>query len=72
MNADDRLSLGPLGRVEGGNGIVEGSHFADVCAQPAISDPLDQLSQLGAIGYDDEINSQAASGPRVGRAGNGH
>src|SRR5262245_4025965 len=30
MNADDRLSLDPLGRVEGGNRIVEGSHLADV------------------------------------------
>jgi hypothetical protein len=31
MNADDRLSLDPLGPIEGGNGIVEGSHVADVC-----------------------------------------
>jgi len=31
MNADDRLSLDPFGRVEGGDGIVEGSHVADVC-----------------------------------------
>ena len=36
MNADDRLSLDPLGRVEGGNRIAEGSHFADVCPQPTI------------------------------------
>src|SRR5258708_26275394 len=72
MNADDRLSLGALGRVEGGDGIVEGSHVADVCPQPTNPDPLDDLTQLGAIGYDDEVNSQAASGPRLGRAGNGH
>src|SRR5436309_8792288 len=72
MNADDRLSLDPFGRVEGGDGIVEGSHFADVCPQPTIPDPLDDLTQLGAIGYDDEVNSQAASGPRLGRAGDGH
>src|SRR5215468_5908951 len=72
MNADDRLSLDPLGRVEGGNRIVEGSHLADVCPQPTIPDPLDDLTQLGAIGYDDEVNSQAASGPRIGRAGDGH
>src|SRR5499425_2489176 len=72
MNANDRLSLDPLGRVEGGNRIVEGSHFADVCPQPTIPDPLDELTQLGAIGYDDEVNSQAASGPRLGRAGDGH
>src|SRR3977135_122753 len=72
MNADDRLSLNPLGRVEGGDGIVEGSHLADVCPQPTIPDPLDELTQLGAIGYDDEIDSQAGSRPRLGRAGDGH
>ena len=72
MNADDRLSLDSFGRVEGGDGIVEGSHLADVCPQPTIPDPLDDLTQLGAIGYDDEVDSQAASGPRRGRAGDGH
>src|SRR5260370_28127450 len=71
-NADDCLSHDPFGPVEGGDGIVEGSHFADVCPQPTIPDPLDDLTQLGAIGYDDEVNSQAASGPRFGRAGDGH
>ena len=72
MNADDGLSLDPLGRVEGRDGIVEGSHLADVCPQPTIPDPLDELTQLGAIGYDDEVDSQAVSGPRLGRAGDGH
>src|SRR5688572_27566800 len=72
MNTDDRLSLDPLGRIEGGDRIVEGSHVADVCPQPTISDPLDELTQLGAIRYDDEVDSQAARGPRLGRAGNGH
>src|SRR5215468_1048419 len=72
MNADDRLSLDPLGRVEGGNRIVEGSHLADVCPQPTIPGPLDEVTQLGAIGYDDEVDGQAASGPRLGRAGDGH
>src|SRR5215475_8784520 len=60
MNADDRLSLDPLGRVEGGDRIVEGSQLADVCPQPTIPDPLDELTQLGAIGDDDEADSQAA------------
>src|SRR5438093_1238728 len=71
MNADDRLSLGSLGPVEGGNRIVEGSHSADVCPQPTIPDPLDELIQLGAIGYDDEVDSQAVNGPHLGRAGDG-
>src|SRR5207253_7894623 len=72
MNANDRLSLDPLGRVEGGNRIVKGSHVADVSPQPTIPDPLDELTQLGAIGYNDEVDSQAVSRPRLGRAGNGH
>src|SRR5215510_3632413 len=72
MNADDRLSLDPLGRVEGANRLVEDSYGADVCPQPTIPDPLDELTQLGAIGYDDEVDSQAARRPRLGRAGNGH
>src|SRR6516225_4352853 len=69
---DDRLSLDPLGPVEGGNRIVEGSHVADVCPQPTNPDPLDELTQLGAIGYDDEVDSQAARAPSLGRAGDGH
>src|SRR5262250_1191938 len=72
MNADDRLSLDPLGPVEGGNRIIESSHVADVCPQPTNPNPLDELTQLGAIGYDDEVDSQAARGPRLGRAGDGH
>src|ERR1043166_3642392 len=72
MNADDRLPLDPFGPVEGGDGIVEGSHFADVCPQPTTPDPLDELTQLRVIGYDDEVDSQAARGPRLSRAGDGH
>src|SRR5499427_876635 len=71
-SANDGLSLDPLGPVEGGNRIVEGSYVADVCPQPTIPGPLDDLTQLGAIGYDDEVDSQAVSGPRLGRAGDGH
>jgi hypothetical protein len=43
-NADDRFSLGPFGAVEGGDGFVEGSHFADVCPQPTMAEALDDLS----------------------------
>ena len=71
-NADDRLSLDPFGPVEGGNRIVEGSYVADVCPQPTNPDLLDELTQLGAIWYDDEVDSQAARGSRLGRAGDGH
>src|ERR1700747_1730091 len=72
MNADDRLSLASLARVEGGDGIVESRAVADVRPQSTIPHPLDDLIQLGAIGYDDEVDSQAARGPRLGRAGDGH
>ena len=72
MNADDRLFLASLGRVEGGDGIVESRDVADVRPQSTIPHPLDDLTQLGAIGYDDEVDSQAARGPGLGRAGDGH
>src|SRR6185312_4027762 len=71
-NADDRLALDWLGRVEGGDGLVEGRYVADVRPQSTIPDPLDELTQLGAIGHDDEVDSQAARGPRLGRPGDGH
>src|SRR5581483_6598084 len=51
---------------------VEGSHLADVCPQTTIPDPLDDLTQLGAIGFDDEVNSPAARRTRLGRTGDGH
>src|SRR5215831_7018713 len=70
-NADDRLALDSLGRVERGDGVVEGRDVANVRPQSSVPDPLDELTQLGAIGYDDEVDSQAARGPRLGRAGNG-
>src|SRR5579862_9800144 len=72
MNADDRLSLAPFARVKGGNGIIQDSHLADVCPQPTIPDPLQDLPQVGAIGFDDEVDSQAARGPRLGWPGDGH
>src|SRR5262249_23135312 len=72
MNADDRLALDPLGRVEGGNRIVEGRDVADVRPHSPVTRPLDNLTQLGAIGYDDEVDSQAVSGPCLGRAGDSH
>src|SRR5256884_4299704 len=72
MNADDRLSLASLGRVEGGDGVVESRDLADARPQSTIPHPLDDLTQLGAIGYDDKVDSQAARGPRLGRAGDGH
>src|SRR5215211_2555564 len=58
-NADDRLALDPLGRVQGGDGVIEGRDVADVRPQPTVPDPLDDLTQLSAIGLDDEVDRQA-------------
>ena len=71
-NADDRLPLASLSRVEGGDGIVEGRNVADVRPQPSVPHPLDDLTQLGTIGLDDEVDRQAVGGPRLGRADDGH
>jgi hypothetical protein len=73
-NADDRLPVDPLGRIEGGDGVVEGRYFADVRPQPSVTHPLDNLTQLGAI---NEVDRQAVGrprlgSPRLGRPGDGH
>ena len=66
-NADDRLPLASLGRVQGGDGIVEGRYFADVRPQSSVPHPLDDLTQLVTIGLDNEVNRQAIDG--LGAAG---
>src|SRR5215472_12876272 len=76
-NADDRLprdplGLDPLGRVQGGDGVVEGRDVADVRPQSSVPHPLDDLTQLGAIGVDNEVDRQAVGGPRLGRPDDGH
>src|SRR5262252_3701629 len=70
-NADDRLPRASFGRVEGGDGIVEGRDVADVHPQSSIPHPLDDLTQLGTIGLDNEVDRQAVGGPRLGRADDG-
>src|SRR6185312_5655185 len=71
-NADDRLSLASLGRVQGGDGVVEGRDVADVRPQSYVSHPLDDLTQLGTMGLDNEVNRQTVGGPRFGRPDDGH
>ena len=58
-NADDRLPIASLGRVEGGDGVVEGRDVADVRSQSSVPHPLDDLTQLGTIGLDNEVDRQA-------------
>src|SRR5215472_3043074 len=71
-NSDDRLPVASLGRVEGGDGVVEGRDIADVRPQPSVPHPLDDLTQLGAIGLDNEVDCQAVGGPCLGRPDDGH
>lgn len=62
-NADNRLSRASLGRVKGGDGIVEGRDFTDVRPQSSVPYALDDLIQLATIGLDNEVNRQAVGGP---------
>ena len=55
-NTDDRLPLDALGRIEGGNGVVEVRDIADVRAQASVPHSLDDLTQLGAVGHDNEVD----------------
>src|SRR2546423_15551779 len=71
-NADDRLPVASLGRVEGGDSIVEGRDVADIGPQSSVPHALDDLTQLGTIGLDDEVDCQAVGGPRLGRPYDGH
>ena len=70
-NADDRLPVASLGRVESRNGIVEGRDVADVRPQSSVPHPLDDLRQLATIGLDNEVDRQAVRGPGLGRADDG-
>src|SRR5206468_9039679 len=65
-------ALDPLGPIEGGDGVIEGRYFADVRPHSSVTCPPDDLTQLGTIGLDNEVNRQAVSGARLGRAGDGH
>jgi len=55
-NSDDRLSLDALGRIERGNGVIEVRDIADVRAQASVPHSLDDLTQLGAVGHDNEVD----------------
>src|SRR3954471_13441503 len=71
-NADDRLPVASRGRVEGGDGIIEGRDGADVRPQSSVPHPLHDLTQLGTIGLDNEIDRQAIGRPRLDRSDDGH
>src|SRR5437764_14202898 len=52
--------------------MVEGRDVADVCPQPSVTHPPDDLTQLGTIGLDNEVDRQAVGGPRLRWADDGH
>ena len=52
-----------LGRVERGDGIIESRDVADVRPQPSVAHPLDDLAELGTIGFDDEVDRRAFGRP---------
>ena len=68
-NANDRLPLAALGRVEGRDGVVEGRDVTDVRPQSSVPHPLHDLTQLGAIGLDNEVDRQVTTltGRRISR-----
>src|SRR3954463_16597114 len=71
-NEDDGLSLAPLGRVERCDGIGEEDGGSDVGAESSVPDSLHDLTQLGAVGLDNEIDCQAVCGARLDRTDDGH
>src|SRR3954453_890770 len=71
-NVDDPLPRASPGGVEGSHGIVEGRHVADVRPQSSVTHPPHDLTQLGTIGLDNEIDGQTVDGPRLDRADDGH
>src|SRR5512143_762673 len=66
-NADDRLPRASLGRVEGGDGFVEGRDGADVRPQSSVPHSLDDLTQLGAS----DSTTKSTARPSTGRASDG-
>src|SRR5262245_52804993 len=65
-NADDLLPHASLGPVESGDGVVEERDIVDVRPQSSVPHPPDDLTQLGTIGLDNEVNRLAVGGPRLG------
>jgi hypothetical protein len=51
--------------------VIERHDPGDVGPQPSVTDPLDDLSQLGAIGLDDKVNREAVGRPCLDGPGDG-
>src|ERR1700758_1070513 len=58
-----RMIVCPLvrfGRIEGGDGIVEGCDVTDIRPQSSVAHPLDDLTQLVAISRDDGLPGRSS------------
>ena len=71
-NADDRLPGVALGGVKGSDGVSKGRDLADVCPQPPVPHQLDDLTQVSAVGFNNEIHRLTVCGPSLGRSDNGY
>lgn len=50
------FQLEPLARVEGRDGAVEAGPLPMIVGKSAVPHSSDDLTQLGAIGHNDEVN----------------
>jgi hypothetical protein len=51
-----------MGSIEGGDGVVAGWDVADVRPQPPVTHTPDDLTQMGPIGLDNEVDRQTVAG----------
>ena len=51
-----------MGSIERRDGVVEGRDVADVRPQPSVTHTPDDLTQMGPIGLDNEVDRQAVAG----------
>ena len=58
--------------LKAGDSVVEGRDGADVRPQSSVPHPLNDLTQLGTVGLDKEVDRQAVDWPRLGRPDDGH
>ena len=64
---DNGLALAPLDWVERRDGVIEGRGGSDVRVKMPVPHPVGNLRQLARNGLDDEVDREAAAGPRRAR-----
>src|SRR5579871_5170117 len=66
-HADDGFAFAALGRVERGDGVVEGRDVSDVGAKAPVAYPVNDLHQLAWNGLDDEVDRETVDGASLNR-----